>query len=147
MPRPRPSTPQSAAPQRFSIRLQPSTGLTRKQEEDFERQLAEYLAARELAAEGTQLRMDILPIERELAVQDLANLACWIMEQPAVGAVHVQMTGVIPTSISRPWATASRSDRAVEPLVQLHRMGRIGAAAFFEVLRSVQPGPLQLDAE
>ena len=45
MPRPRPSTPQSTAPQRFSIRLQPSTGLTRKQEEDFERQLAEYLAA------------------------------------------------------------------------------------------------------
>lgn len=147
MSRPRPSTPQSTARQRFSIRLLPSPGLTRKQEGDFERQLAEYLAARELAAEGTQLRIDILPIERELAVQDLADLACWIMEHPAIVAVHLKMTGVIPTSTSRPWATASRSDRAVEPLVQLYRMGRIGAIAFFEVLRSVQPEPMQLEAD
>ena len=147
MSRPRLSTPQSTARRRFSIRLLPSPGLTRKQEGDFERQLAEYLAARELAAEGTQLRMDILPIERELAVLDLADLACWIMDQPAIGAVHIRMTGVIPTSISRPWATASRSDRAVEPLVQLYRMGRIGAIAFFEVLRSVQPEPMQLEAD
>lgn len=147
MPRPRPSTPQNNTPQRFSICLQPSTGQARKQEEDFERQLAEYLAAREMAAEGTQLRMDVLPIERELAVQDLADLACWIMEHPAIGAVHLKMIGVIPTSTSRPWATASRSDRAVEPLVQLYRMGRIAAITFFEVLRSVQPEPMQLEAD
>jgi hypothetical protein len=147
MPRPRPSIPQSTAPQRFSIRLRPSTGQTRKQEEDFELQLAEYLAAREMVAEGTQLRMDILPIERDLGVQDLADLACWIMEHPAIGAVHLRMTGVIPTSTSRPWATASRSDHAVEPLVQLYRMGRIGAIAFFEVLRLVQPEPMQLEAD
>lgn len=147
MPRPRPSTPQSNTPQRFSICLQPSTGQARKQEEDFERQLAEYLAAREMAAEGSQLRMDVLPIERELAVQDLADLVCWIMEHPAIGAVHLKMIGVIPTSTSRPWATASRSDRAVEPLVQLYRMGRIGAIAFFEVLRSLQPEPMQLEAD
>jgi hypothetical protein len=121
--------------------------LTRKQEEDFERQLTEYLAAREMVAEGTQLRMDILPIERELTVQDLADLACWFMEQPSIGAIHLRLIGLLAVSASSPWATASRSDLALVPLVQLYRMGRLRAAAFFEVLRSVQPDPLQFEVE
>ena len=91
-----------------------------------------------MTAEGTQLRMDILSIERELGAHDLADLACWIMDQPAIVAIQLSMIGVIPTRAARRWATASRSDRAVEPLVHLYRMGRIGAATFFEVLCSIQ---------
>lgn len=143
MSRQRPSKQQHAEPPRFSIRLQPSTGLTRRQEEAFERQLAEYLAAREMTAEGTQLRMDIRSLEREIGARDLAELSCWAMEQPAIGAIHVSMVGVIPTRATGSWATASCSDRAVEPLVQLYRMGRISAAIFFEVLASFQPGSLE----
>lgn len=145
MPRSTPSTQQRPATQGFSVRLQPATGLTSKQEEAFGSLLAEYLAARGMSAEGTQLRMNIQSAEGELGAKDLADLACWIMDQPAIGAVHLSLVGAFKARATRRWATACRSDRAVEPLIQLYRMGRIGAARFFEVLLSIRPDPLELE--
>ena len=146
MPRQSPSTPQPSATQWFSVRLQPSTGLTSQQEEAFDRLLAEYLAAREMTADGTQLRMQIQSVERELGVHDQADLVCWIMDQPAIAAIHFSVIGATTARATRRWATASRSDRAVEPLVQLYRMGRIGAASYFEALFSIRPDLAELEA-
>lgn len=146
MPRTKPSTPPRAVAQRFSVRLQPSKGLASAQEEAFDRQLSDYLAGRGMSAEGTQLQMTIESVDRELGVQDQADLACWIMDQHVIAAIHLKVFGATSASTTSRWVTATRSDRALEPLMQLYRMGRIEPDRFFDVLFSIRPDPLEIEA-
>lgn len=125
----------------FSLWITLTRGISLRDEQRFERELADYLDARDLQWWGTHLHAAIWGAERELTEADQVDLLVWLIDNFTPTVVRIGPLGPLgdrltPTSRtdSMPVVRALFSDLTVIPISWLYRAGRANARQVLEML-------------
>lgn len=132
--------------QSFHIVIHPRPGLTLRQERQLDRDLADYLCERGLIAQGTSLRMTIHAEERETGLTDQVDLIRWLLTQAPVCGVHVERLGLSRGGRQPTWISATHSDKAIQPLLELYGLGRIDASTAVKVIEGLLGAELSISS-
>jgi hypothetical protein len=125
----------------FSLWITLLRGISPHDELRFERELADYLDARDLQWWGTHLHAGIWCADRELTETDQVDLLVWLIENYTPTVVQMSALGSLganPAPPNRadsvPVVRAQFSDLTVIPISWLYRAGRATARQVLEML-------------